>query len=207
MPRVCVRQASQSTARFRTVLISEDPTNSIVLGRFRVKSGEWEIEYEGEDANKRFDEILEWAKDQKTSQTLDNPTRPSASSTERRGTTRPSPGAKSSELNLPTKGRLGLLEFTESEVRFPSAAIVKLTVPEATALLLFEVGGPLKKMDIDSLVNRGFKRVRPDVLKNYLTSKKYPLARMVIRQEDGYRLTGEGDKWVEDQIVPKLKEE
>lgn len=170
-----------------------------------MKSGEWEVEYEGEDADKRFDEILEWAESKNSDASNPHPGRSAPTVLERRHGLKPSRVAPKSELSLPERGRLGLLEFTKSQVRFPSSAIGKLTVPEATALLLFEVGEPLKKVDIDALVAHGFKRVRPDVLKNYLTAKKYPLARMVIREKDGYQLTGEGEKWVEEQIVPKLK--
>ena len=32
------------------------------MSKFRIRRGEWEIEYDGEDSSKKFEAILEWAK-------------------------------------------------------------------------------------------------------------------------------------------------
>lgn len=177
------------------------------MGRFRIKIGEWELEYEGEDAAEKFSENVEWAKGFKSDKTPQVPAGEPSPLKKAHVKSRPPriiPSIDETKLELPKTGKLGLLEFTEFEVRFPSEAIRNLNIGEATALLLCEVGRPLKKPDIDFLLNRGFRKVRPDVVKNVLTAKKYPSARKIIRDGEGYRLTAEGVVWVKDIVVPKL---
>jgi len=177
------------------------------LGRFRIRLGNLELEYEGEDANSKFDGILDWAKHQKEMNPSFDTTAPPIPSGETKQKVSNVTRAKSRvDLTLPKTGKLGILEFGESEVRFPSSAINTLHTGEAIALLLCEAGRPMKKQEIDYLLNRGFKQVRADVSQNFLAKKKYSLARMVIRENDGYRLTGEGEAWVRDEIAPKVKD-
>jgi hypothetical protein len=160
------------------------------LGRFRFKIGEWEVEYEGENSDAKFDSLVEWAKSKKASV---------ESGAE--GIYAPKPKDENGPQGL---GRLGLIEFKGSDARFPPNAVANLDTGEAIGLLLYEAGRPLKKAEIDSFVNRGYKQVRPDVTQYFLQKKKYKLARMVIREDDGYKLTGEGELWVTSKIVPKL---
>jgi len=112
-----------------------------------------------------------------------------------------------SEIRLPSKGRAGILEFSENDVRYPPSAFKVLGFPEAIALLMYEVDAPLMPARITLLVNRGFKHIDAKNVSSCLTNKtRYKLPIHVIREKDGWRLTGAGKAWVESEVVPKLRE-
>ena len=105
------------------------------------------------------------------------------------------------------RGAVGILEFTEEEVKFPPEAIERLTGEEAVALLLYEFGKPMKPALISQLINKGFKKLSDNVIRAYLTAKggQYRLPRYVIKEADGYRLTAQGKGWVEKEVIAKLR--
>lgn len=117
----------------------------------------------------------------------------------------PSEEKTAAALALPSKGTQGILEFTNREVRFPTSAFENLTFEEAIGLLLLEVGAPLTATQIANLISRGFKRIDHKAVRAYLNQERRKLRRYVIREEEGYRLTGEGANWVKNEVIPKLQ--
>jgi uncharacterized protein YjhX (UPF0386 family) len=114
--------------------------------------------------------------------------------------------AMSESLVLPSKGKLGLLEFSKGDVRFPQSSYGRLTYEEAIGLLLCEVEAPLTPADITFLISRGFKKIDPRNTRTYLTGNRFKLKKFVIREGEGYRLTNEGLNWIRSEVVPKLQE-
>ena len=177
------------------------------MGRFRLKFGDLELEYEGEDSPSKLEAISQWALEQaKTGGGIHrgDTTKPHEASPEKLKQKKPAKPI-SVEVVLPEKGQLGILEFSKSEVRFPAKAISSVDISGAIGLLLFEVGKPLKPEEIWTLLNRGYKQISLQVVRNYLSLKQYRISKMVIREEGGFRLTGEGSTWVKDEVVTSLK--
>ena len=110
----------------------------------------------------------------------------------------------SESLKLPSKGKLGNLEFSSRDVRFPSSSYGRLTFDDAIGLLLCEVDAPMTPADITVLISRGFRKTDPRNVRGYLTSSTHRLKQYVIREGDGYRLTNEGVNWVKTEVLPKL---
>jgi hypothetical protein len=107
---------------------------------------------------------------------------------------------------LPPKGKQGILEFGDNDVRFPNQAFNRLTFEEAIGLLLLEVGVPLTSTQIAHLISRGFKKIDANATRVYLMQERRKLRRYVIREGDGFRLTGQGTHWVTTEIIPKLQD-
>ncbi|MGA1974109.1 MAG: hypothetical protein ABSG92_00525 [Conexivisphaerales archaeon] len=117
-------------------------------------------------------------------------------------------GGQFPDVELPPKGIAGVLEFSKTEVRFPEIAVRKLSFQEAIGLLLYEIGEPIGPNQVDRLINRGFRRIKINNTYACFTVKsRYKLPNYVIREPTGYRLTGPGKVWVENEIIPSLKAE
>jgi len=117
----------------------------------------------------------------------------------------PSTSEPSPATPLPSEGKAGILEFSEDDVRFPPSAFKVLGFPEAIALLMYEIGSPLMPARITLLINRGFKYIDAKNVSSCLTNRtRYKLPGFVIREKAGWRLTGSGRAWVENEIIPKL---
>lgn len=159
--------------------------------------GDVEVEYEGEEAAKKYDELVGQIKSQLTA-------KGSHSSIEAGG-----PGAKppitQHPIAGPGGGKIGILEFGKDEVKFPVDSIDKLSFTEGIGLLLGELGESATPERIQSLLNKGFRKVSLPYIRDYLTKPKYTLPKYVIKEGDGYRLTAEGEAWVKNEIVPKAK--
>jgi len=109
------------------------------------------------------------------------------------------------EVVLPSKGKAGILEFAENDVRYPPTTFKELGFPEAIALLLYEVDSPMMPSQITKLINRGFKPIDPKNVSSCLSNRtRYKLPNYVIREKDGWRLTGSGRAWVESDVLAKL---
>jgi len=118
----------------------------------------------------------------------------------------PSQSGPPKESALPARGKAGILEFSENDVRYPPSAFKILGFPEAIALLMYEIDLPLMPARISFLINRGFKHIDPKNISSCLTNKtRYKLPKYVIRESAGWRLTGSGRVWVENEIIPSLK--
>jgi hypothetical protein len=175
------------------------------VGKFRVRNGEREIEYEGEDSTIKFEQAVNLL-----GISAQGPTHKTVEQIEQNEFAKRN-FKEASQIPvegfvLPKKGKLGILEFGEKEVRFPAQAISVLTFEQAIGLLLFEVNAPLLPSVITFLIGRGFKKSDPRNIRAYLTSGHFKLKRYVIKEQAGYRLTGEGMKWVQDEILPKLQQ-
>jgi hypothetical protein len=110
------------------------------------------------------------------------------------------------EFKLPAKGKVGILEFAEDAVKFPVKATRELDIQEAIGLLLYEVDKPMSARTITKYVN-AFKKVKYSAVRSYLTGKRRKLQKFVIKKREGYKLTTEGEQWVKDHVIPKVKGE
>jgi len=131
------------------------------------------------------------------------PRRKKARRTELAAVKREIPGG---EFKLPPKGKVGILEFTEDAVKFPVKATRELDIQEAIGLLLYEVDKPMSPSIITKYIN-DFKKVGYGTVRSFLTSKNKKLQKLVIKQREGYKLTREGEQWVRDHVIPKVKGE
>ena len=110
------------------------------------------------------------------------------------------------EFKLPPKGKVGILEFAEDAVKFPAKATKELNIQEAIGLLLYEVDKPMSPSIITKYI-KDFKKVGYGTVRSSLTSKNKKLQKLVIKQREGYKLTREGEQWVRDHVIPKVKGE
>jgi hypothetical protein len=167
------------------------------LDRFRIRVGDVEVEYEGEEAAKKYEELIGSIKSHLT--VKDSHSLSGAGGLEAK------PPIIQHPLVGPRGGKLGILEFGKDEVKFPVDSIDKLSFTEAIGLLLGELGESATPERIQSLLNKGFRKVSLSYIKDYLTKPKYTLPKYVIKEGDGYRLTAEGEAWVKNDITPKTK--
>ena len=159
--------------------------------------GDVEVEYEGEEAAKKYEELVGSIKSYltvKDSHSFSGAVGPEAK-----------PPIIQHPLTGPRGGKLSILEFGKDEVRFPVDSIDKLSFAEAIGLLLGELGESATPERIQSLLNKGFRKVSLSYIKDYLTKPKYSLPKYVIKEGEGYRLTAEGEAWVKNEVAPKAK--
>ncbi|MDG7032307.1 MAG: hypothetical protein JRM97_06745, partial [Nitrososphaerota archaeon] len=69
------------------------------------------------------------------------------------------------------------------------------------------LGKPVRPAIITFLLTKGWKRITPNNVRGRLTGKgaSYILAKYVVKEGDGYRLTGQGNEWVTGTVVSKLE--
>jgi hypothetical protein len=110
-------------------------------------------------------------------------------------------------FDLPSRTKLGKIEFSEDGLKFPPTYFEALTVDEAMGLLLYEIGKPVRPAIITILMTKGWKKIAPNNVRARLTGKgpSYILAKYVVKEEEGYRLTGEGSSWIRGTVAPKLE--
>lgn len=100
-----------------------------------------------------------------------------------------------------------LVEYVEfGKDRIPkvsSKAFFDLSQIQAIALMLYVFDSPLLPKEITRILNGSWKRVSPNSIRDSLADKT-KLRPYVIREEEGYRLTGQGKNWVKTDIVPKI---
>lgn len=179
------------------------------LGRFRIRRGEWEVEYEGEDSEKKYGEALAWLKSVPSNQKSDSDSSVEARPKKVRKEKAPSSQSpKTEEIDLPSKGKLGILQFSKDSLKFPANSYDRLNVAEAMGVLLGELDTSLKPIVITTLLNRGWKKVSRKTVTSQLTGKgaQFVLSKYVIKEGDGYRLTPEGVVWVQRDVAKKLSE-
>ncbi len=183
-------------------------TSEWFVGRFRVKQGEFEVEYEGEDSSEKYDaaiELIESVPKVAPAQ-AETRTKQDKSEGEKRAPERPSE-ATLEGFEMPKKGKLGKIEFSTDGLKFPKSSFENLTIDEAIGLLLHEFGQAIRPAIITVLLSKGWKKVSPNNVRSRLTGKgaSYVLAKHVVKEGDGYRLTGQGNEWIKGTVVAKLE--
>jgi len=177
------------------------------MGRFRVRLGEAEVEYEGEDSADRYTDAIEWVEGHSNTvpPRKDSTAAKTKLDSQTRAPERPSE-ASLEGFELPSKGKLGKIEFSADGLKFPPSSFEGLTLDEAIGLLLYELGKPVRPAIITALLTKGWRKANPNNVRSRLTSKgsSYILAKYVVKEGDGYRLTGQGNEWVKTTVAAKL---
>lgn len=178
------------------------------MGRFRVRQGDLELEYEGEDSAEKYREAIEWI--ERISRLAPASKEASARQVKIEGQARAPERPSEASLEgfeLPSKGRLGKIEFSSDGLKFPPTSFEAFTLDDAIGLLLYELGKPVRPAIITIILTKGWKKVTPNGVRARLTGKgaSYVLSKYVVKEGDGYRLTGEGNEWTKGTVVPKLE--
>ena len=178
------------------------------MGRFRIRRGDFEIEYEGEDSSDKYDNVIELVDN---APRLEPPHRESSAKqvkndVQTRAPERPSE-ASLDGFELPDRGRLERIEFSSDGLKFPPTSFTALTIDDAIGLLLYELNKSVRPVIISILLTKGWKKVTPNNVRSRLTGKgkSFTLAKYVVKEGEGYRLTGQGNEWVKTTVVAKLE--
>jgi hypothetical protein len=167
------------------------------LGRFRIKWGEVEIEYEGEDSSEKY--VTAWEKVDSIASGVPPQVIHQVSTLGKIPTV-----PREKQVTLPAKGKIGVIEFSGDSLKFPHNSY-GLNIGEAIGLLLGEYGGTLKPTQIAGLLRTGWRKVKDNAIRSYLTAKHSKLSKYVIKEDEGNRLTEEGINWIKSEVLPKLK--
>ena len=97
-----------------------------------------------------------------------------------------------------------LVEFGRDGIpKISAREFFDLSQIEAIALILYIFDRPLLPKEITRILNGAWKRVSSNSIRDSLADKT-KLRPYVIREDEGYRLTGEGKNMVKTKIVPKI---
>lgn len=95
----------------------------------------------------------------------------------------------------------------DGSIKFISKAIQSLSIPEAVAVLLYQLGAHRPK-EMAEKISKGFKKVSESSIRAYLTGSESKLAKYVFKNPEGaYELTEEGRNWVAQEVLPKIVED
>jgi hypothetical protein len=95
----------------------------------------------------------------------------------------------------------GKVQLVEDYVKFVSPNSFKLLQKEAVAVVMRVLDKPLQPKEIDYIMKRGWKKVSNV---NALFFAEKHLKRYVVSLSEGYILTEEGKRWVDEQVLTKL---
>jgi hypothetical protein len=95
-----------------------------------------------------------------------------------------------------------IVEIDGSSVKFVSKNAYNLINKEAIALFMYFWDKPLQLKDADEMLSNAWKKIKK--IGNYFLDESQ-LKPYVIKKDDGYVLMGNGRRWVEDEIILKLR--
>jgi hypothetical protein len=91
--------------------------------------------------------------------------------------------------------------------QFAPNAVKKIAGEYRTAILLYESSQPMTSAQIAHRLSEVWKKVETKRVSDYLTNdQRYELPEYVIKEGKTYRLSTAGRQWVEQKIVPKLRD-
>lgn len=97
-----------------------------------------------------------------------------------------------------------IVEVIGDTVKFVAKNAYDLSTKEAVGLLMYFWHKPLQPKDAEEMLAKAWKRVNN--LRNYFVDKR-ELKQHVIKTDEGYVLTGNGRRWVEGTVIPKIRGE
>lgn len=158
--------------------------------RFRIRRGDYEVELEGdhEYVREKFEELL--------SEGL--PTQGLKASQETPLTTFMGSAAASAGLE-------GVLENTAEGNIFFTIPVESVTAKEALAVILYSKRpNQLSDQDLSNFLSSGWKTMKPEAVR----ARASELRRegRLIAEKGRYSLSGAGIQWIENDVIPRLKQ-